>query len=357
MVFGVPPRILKSTAYQWCYAKRVRSLNFGDFDEYYRDGALCELGLDVIGIISLHHPYGASFLPHIKSLGWWTSYSTLQMIPFLSGALLYLNLHLGNEDEAQITKIFNTLRNRTLKLKTFHLKTRAVGPALEKALALWLKNMETLEKIESPPYYLTASILATIKTLPRLQIINQTAGSRNVHNNVGMLGTLPENSFPSLVQLTLPATPASAQRFLFDTPTNFTGLTLLELHAPKDIEANQLLGFTKHLAIHCPMITSIELVLFLSSAFRSQGATALSIGILESVYPCKLLTRLKIAYPLPREFNSADVENMGKAWPRMTNLSLCPEPDFSFPILEHMGAKLSILPAFALHLPNLQTLE
>lgn len=338
------------------YAKRVRSLQYADSDEYYKDRTPLEMGVDVIGVISLHHPFGQSFLPHIRDLHWCTSHPVIEMIPFLSKELIHLDLHLYNLSEARLAETFNILRNLTLKLKAFRLDTPAVGLNSEASLVLWLETMETLEKIELPPYYLTGRLLATIKAFPRLQIIDQTVDFRNVYNDSDILEAPPENSFPSLVQLVLPATPAAAQRFLFSSHTIFNRLTLLVLSATRNIEASQLLAFTQHLASHCPMIANISLILSLSPAFRSQGATALPIEILENLYPCKILTAFTIAHPLPLKFNSTDVENMGRAWPRMLDLHLCSKPDFFFTIPEHMGADLSILSTFALHLPNLQNL-
>ncbi|KAG8900847.1 hypothetical protein FRC00_010815 [Tulasnella sp. 408] len=203
---------------------------------------------------------GHAFLE--AKLYWFTSHSVLEMIPFLSEELLHLKLgrYNMNDSEVRMIETFKALRNRTLKVKTFRLDSsaRTVDPASEAALAQWLETLEDLETIKLPPDYLTARILAALKALPRLRMIDQTTDPRHVHNNDGIVETLPENSFPSLVQLALPATLAAAQRFLFNSRTNFTGLAGLNLHSSKDINRNQVLAFTQHLANRCPAITTID---------------------------------------------------------------------------------------------------
>ncbi|KAG8923272.1 hypothetical protein FRC01_012976 [Tulasnella sp. 417] len=189
------------------YAQRVRSLRLGDLDYYYKDHAPLELR-----------------------------------------ELIHLDIKLSQPSEARITEIFCALRNRTPKLKTFRLEIPYRNTFSEAALVSWLEKMETLEEIELPPYYLMPRILTVMKTFPRLRIIDQTPNPWYIPKDAGILEPLPENSFPSLVQLTLPATPAATQRFLFNSSTNFTSLTSLKLHTPDDIETNQLLSFTQQIA-------------------------------------------------------------------------------------------------------------
>ncbi|KAG8914853.1 hypothetical protein FRC00_010339 [Tulasnella sp. 408] len=266
------------------------------------------------------------------------------------------NMAREDPETLEIQQAFGTLQKRKLRLKTFLFSASVIGESSEAALALWLKDMDRLEEIVLPPYYITARILNSIKTLPQLQIIRQIIDSKYQDSDTGMLGTLPSGSFPSLVELTFTATPTAARHLLFNSTTSFTSLTTLHLHATKDIKADQVLAFTQQLAAHCPTITSIELALFLGPAFRDQGASVLPIGILESLYPCKHLNDLKINHPLPLKLNGADVENMAHAWPQISHLCLCSDPNFSFPVTEQMGNSLSILSVFALHLPYLITL-
>lgn len=311
----------------------------------------------LVGTICLHHPYGPSLLPRLRKLNWSTGCSPLLIIPFLSEELTFLKLVLYNASDTRIKELFSALRNRTPKLETFVLDTEAFGAASEAALALCLNKMEKLEILQLPSYYLSARILTAIGTLPQLRAIGHLNDEPSYqYNDTGLLYTLPYGSFPSLDELTLPATPAAAQHLLFNSGTTFADLTVLNLHAPKDIEADRILAFTQQLASHCPMITVMELAFFLSPEFRGQGASVLPIGILESLYPCKNIISLWIGHPLPLKLSPADVENMGRAWPEVGFLCLCSEPDFSFPVTGQMGNSLSILSAFASHLPDLITL-
>lgn len=337
----------------------MQALVFDDSVTYRGSGDIPPLESSVIGIICLHYTYGPILLPGLRKAKWSIEGNSLPILPFLSKDLAHLDLELYESSDALLKETFDAFRNRTLNLKTFHLYTDKFGPTSEAALGSWLETMKTLEKVMLPDYYLTAQVLTRIATLPKLRAIDRVQPDYDApleHDDARMAGSLPSGSFPCLAEITLPATPAAAQRLLFDAHTDFAGITRLDLKAEKDIKASHVIAFTRDVATHCPEITTIGLTLSLSSAFRDQGVSVLPVEMLESLYPCKHLTSLRIEYPLPLKFGPADVENMGRAWPKMTHLSLCAEPDFSFTVSEDMGVTVAILPSFARHMPNLQTL-
>ncbi|KAG8900850.1 hypothetical protein FRC00_010818 [Tulasnella sp. 408] len=341
------------------HAKRVQSLAFDDSADYRGTEEMPGLESSVIGIICLHYTYGPILLPHLRKAKWSIERYALPILPFLSKDLAHLDLELYESSDTLLKEAFDAFRNRTLNLKTFRFYTYEGGPTSEAALGPWLETMKTLEKVMLPDYYLTAQVLTRIAALPELRVIDRVHVEYKLplrYNDARMAGSLPSGSFPRLAEITLPETPAAAKRLLFDSHTYFSGLTRLDLNADKDIKADHVIAFTQDLAAHCPNITTIGLALSLRSAFRDQGVSVLPVEILESLYPCKHLTSLRIGYPLPLKFGPTDVENMGCAWSKMTQLSLCAEPDFSFSVSEDMGVTVDILPSFALHMPNLRTL-
>ncbi|KAG8914854.1 hypothetical protein FRC00_010340 [Tulasnella sp. 408] len=339
------------------HAKRVQSLEFYDSAIYRGSEDIPALESSVIGIICLHYTYGPILLPHLRKAEWSLYRYALPVLPFLSNDLAHLDLELNDSSDALLKEAFDAFRSRRLNLKTFRLYTYDVGPTSEAALGSWLETMKTLEKVTLPDYYLTAQVLTRIATLPELRVIDRVNAGYSLQlqdDDPRMAGSLPSDSFPRLAEITLPATPAAARRLLFNSHTNFAGLTRLDLDAEKDIKADHVIAFTQDLATHCPKITTIGLALYLCSAFRDQGVSVLPVEILESLYPCHHLTSLRIRYPLPLKFGPNDVEKMGRAWPQMTHLSLCPAPNFT--VSEDMGVTVAILPSFALHMPNLQML-
>ncbi|KAG8913891.1 hypothetical protein FRC01_004337, partial [Tulasnella sp. 417] len=225
----------------YSHAKRVQSLEYVEGHDYRELEDMPALGSSVIGVICLHYPYGPCLLPHLRKALWYSgSGSALSILPFLPKDLAHLDLELFGSSDGQLKAAFNAFRNRSLHLKSFTFSTEVAGPISDAALGLWLETMETLESVKLPDYYLTTPVLSRIGTLPRLRVIDLFKASFDddqvESTDARMVGELPSGSFPSLVELSLPATPATAQRLLFNSRTDFAGLTRLDLNAEKDIE-------------------------------------------------------------------------------------------------------------------------
>ncbi|KAG8944660.1 hypothetical protein FRC04_001624 [Tulasnella sp. 424] len=339
------------------YAKRVRSLEFDETLRYRSDPDTPDLNFAVIAVLCLHHPFGPALLPRLRKLRWTTEGSAISMLPFLSSELKELYLEMSTVTVSTINEVFNATIGRTPNLAIFHLEATVSGVTIETALARWLQATPNLEEISLPRHYLTPSLVRVMGSLPRLETLDQSYKSLGHPGNQSkVVQHFPPDTFPSLINLGLNAMPSVAWRFLLASQEIGIRLSRIVLHAPDNVDTQDLLTFTSHVVENCSGMTELFLNLFNRSVSTAPDISPLPMALLESLYPCTKLKRLCIGHPFPFTFQQDDVERMGRAWPQMVNFEVCPDPDFGFPISDQMGSSLSILAAFAKSLPNLEVL-
>lgn len=339
------------------YAKRVRSLEFTENEAYRSDLRSPSLDSPVLGVLCLHHPFGTVFLPHLQKLSWTTEGSALSILPFLSSELKELYLEMYTQTISTANEVFKAINNRTPSLATLTLQARIQGISVDTSLAGWLQTALNIEEISLPPYYLTPVLIQTLGSLPKLKSIKQSLYFIHSTPSSEGLQALPPGSFPKLTQISFNATPLAAERFLLNSQEIVSRLDTITFFAYGSLDTEDILKFAQLVAQSCPMITELSLNLFTTPDSGEQSVSPLPMALLESLYPCTGLKRLDIGHPFPFTFQEEDVERMGQAWPQMLTLSLCPDPDFSFPLTSHRGSPLSILSAFARAVPGLESLS
>lgn len=323
---------------------------------YRSDPETPDLDTSVVAALSFRHPFGAAFLPGLQKLSWTTDRSVLSILPFLSTELKELQLKLDKGNASEVNKMFNALVHRTPGLVTLHLEARASGGSVDATLARWLQTTPNLEKVSLPRSYLTPTLVQVMGSLPRLKTIDQSFGSKSQGGHSEVVLHLPPNAFPSLVYLSLNATPSVAWSFLHASQGIWTRLSRIVLHASVGTNTKDILRFTSHVAQNCSAMTELGLNLFSRPTSGAQDTSPLPWALLERLYPCKGLKKLQIGHHFPFTFQQYDVERMGRAWPQMVHLEVCPYPDFGFTLSDQMGSCLSILTTFAKSMPNLEVL-
>ncbi|KAG8916782.1 hypothetical protein FRC01_002873 [Tulasnella sp. 417] len=338
------------------YAKRIRSLAFDETVAYRSDPDTPNLDPTVIAVLSLHHPFGAAFLPHLRKLSWTTDGSALSMLPFLSGELTELYLEMSTQIPSKANEVFKAIVHRTPSLVTFSLEARVRDINIDISLARWLETTTKLKDLSFPPYYLTPDLIRALGSLPKLKRIEQNIKFAHTSDSTRLLQSLPPGTFPSLIQISFNATLSEARKLLSASQDVGSRLRQIDLHACGDLDSDDVLNFVRCVAENCPLMTNLILDLFERLETGERFISPLEMTMLESLYPCKRLQALEIAYPLPFTFQEDDVERMGRAWPQMFSLDVCPEPDYAYPLSGHMGNSLSILSVFARALPKLRAL-
>ncbi|KAG8925656.1 hypothetical protein FRC00_003785 [Tulasnella sp. 408] len=339
------------------YAKRVRSLEFTENEVYRSYLHSPSLDSPVVGVLCLHHPFGTVFLPHLQKLSWTTEGSALSILPFLSSELKELYLEMSTQTIPTANEVFKAINNRTPSLVTFSLQARIRGINVDTSLAGWLQTALNIEEVSLPPYYLTPVLIRTLGSLPRLKSIKQSLYFIHSTPSSEELQALPPGSFPKLTRICFNATPSGAERFLFTSQEIGSRLDSIVFFAYGSLDTEDILRFAQLVAQSCPVITELSLNLFTTTDSGEQSVSPLPMALLESLYPCTRLRCLEIGHPFPFTFQEEDVERMGRAWPQMLTLDLCPDPDFAFPLAGHRGSSLSILSVFAKALPGLEVLS
>lgn len=280
------------------------------------------------------------------------------MLPFLSSELKELYLEMSTVNGSTINEVFNASIGRTPNLVIFHLEATVSGVTVDTALARWLQATPNLEEISLPRYYLTPLLVRAMGSLPRLKTLDESYKSTGHPGDQSeVVQHFPPDTFPGLINLGLNATPSVAWRLLLASQEIGSRLSHIVLHVPDNLDTKDLLIFTSHVVENCSRMTELSLDLFNRPVCRALNTSPLPMALLESLYPCTRLKRLEIEHPFPFKFQEDDVVRMGRAWPQIVHLAVCPHPDFGFPISDQMGSSLSILAAFAKSLPNLEVLS
>ncbi|KAG8916781.1 hypothetical protein FRC01_002872 [Tulasnella sp. 417] len=339
------------------YGKRVRSLEFDEAWTYREDPQTPELDPMIVAVLCLHHPFGASFLPRLQKLNWATEGSALSMLPFLSGELKELYLEMSTETASMVNEVLKVIIHRSPSLIKLSLEAKVQVVRVETSLAKWLQTTENLEEVSVPPYYLTPVIIQTLGSLPKLNVIEQGLKFTHPSDSSGVPQFLPPGTFPNLTDISFNATLSEAQKFLLASQEVGSRLVRITLHAFGTMDSEDIPNFARHVAQNCPLMVNLGLDLFKVLESGARPASQLTMALLESLYPCTQLESVGIGHPFPFTFHEDNVEQMGRAWPQMAFLDVCPDPDFSFPIEGQMGNPLSILSAFAKALPKLKFLS
>ncbi|KAG8913134.1 hypothetical protein FRC01_004717 [Tulasnella sp. 417] len=336
------------------YGERVRSLDFDQAWTYREDPDIPDFDSNVAATLCLHHPFGAAFLPHLRNLRWTTDGSALPMLPFLSSELKKLYIDMSTETASTANEVFKAIVHRTPSLINFELQAQVQSPSIITSLARWFETTPNLEEVSLPPNYLTSPLIRALGSLPKLKKIEASLRFFGSIDPPSELQHLPCGNFPHLRYLGFHATLSGARKFLLASREVVSQLTHISLHAGGVLDSENILNFARHVAQNCPMVTELGLDLFTDQG--EQSLSPLTVVLLESLYPCSQLQSLEIGHPFPLTFQEDDVEQMGRAWPRMVLLDLCNDPNTSLPLGVQMGNSLSILPIFASALPELEVL-
>ncbi|KAG8944663.1 hypothetical protein FRC04_001627 [Tulasnella sp. 424] len=336
------------------YAGRVKHLSYEN-GEPYRNDWTPSLDPNGIALLCLRSPSGLVLLPRLKTLEWSTDESVAPIFPFLSPQLESLEVELTGTSYLA-NDFFSTLAGRIPNLKSFTLKTPIPSRDIEGSLQKVISSWKNLEALKLPPYYLRPSILEAAASLPNLIHLDQDYTCYPPKDVTATLQELPQDAFLKLETFAFNANPAPAKRLLRRYSDLFTRLTEILLNAMGGINNAEVLEFTRHLGSTCPRLIQVSFDLSVEPGLQKGSITPLSIGVIESLFPCRDLEMLEIGHPFPLTLDEDDVERMAAAWPKLTTFYACHDPDLSLPIPGDMGNSLSILQAFARHHPMVRDL-
>ncbi|KAG8985473.1 hypothetical protein FRB90_004684, partial [Tulasnella sp. 427] len=224
--------------------------------------------------------------------------------------------------------------------------------SLHRAIGTW----QTLQHLVLPEFYLTPSILQATASLLHLVTLSQGYSHKGGYEAAGILRDLSGHAFPAIEGFAFNCELASAIQLNRQSGGLFSRLKGIHINTSNGVDNAGVAEFARYLGQECRQLESIAMDLFLPLRFRAEIIPALSVEVLEGIFPCRALRMLSIGHPLPIVIQAADVERAAAAWPGLVVLSITVDPDLSLPIPDDIGNSWLTLSAFAQHLPRMQQL-
>ncbi|KAG8951445.1 hypothetical protein FRC00_007254 [Tulasnella sp. 408] len=237
--------------------------------------------------------------------------------------------------------VYRTPSLTDLEFRTTHLKEVDIGDRLRN----WVTTSTKLKRVTLPQFYLTNAMIQNLSRLDSLEVMALDADPAIPHSD-SPRGAFPieDSGFPSVrgLHIDLPL-PVGA--------SGLGGSGLFGRLQILTINERRLLT-NKDLRISLQAIVQLYLNLFTDRSTRTEPI------LFDSIQPVFRL-RLKILvihHDYPMRLAKENVEEMGRHWGELQQLSLCPDPRTYTLTDQPPCTPLSILPTLAQHLPKLRSL-
>ncbi|KAG8904840.1 hypothetical protein FRC01_008583 [Tulasnella sp. 417] len=277
--------------------------------------------------------------------------STLALVPpSLRKLTLILQEDVSTDSAEQLLKllVYRTPGLTDLVFRTTHLTEVDIGDRLRN----WLSISTKLKRVTLPQFYLTNTTIQTLSRFDSLETIGLDADPSIPYSD-SPAGAFPieDGGFPSLhgLHINLPLPVRASGLGAPDLFGKLQALTISErrLSTNKDLRIS-----LQAIVSSCPQIVKLCLNLFTDQRTRMEPILFDSI---QPVFRLRLKT-LIVHHDSPMYLRKEDVEEMGRHWGELQQLSLCPDPRSDTLKKQPTWTPLSLLPAFAQHLPKLRSL-
>ncbi|KAG8945183.1 hypothetical protein FRC04_001162 [Tulasnella sp. 424] len=332
------------------YAARIRFVNI-DYD------AKVNLPLDSVALVQTFHG-GSPLLPNVKTIFWrfFQNKNFMSIIPFIGPKLE--TLHLAMEEgisNPERLQLVQSLARRTPDLRSLSLHSLTKIEQMDTPLAVLISSSPKLAHITLPAFFLTKEVVAAAARLPFLTQLRHSgwAMAENVYQESGMCFEFTPESFPLLDTLAFAALPTRMAK-VFDATDHVARLRSVYLDCPAFYSSQEIETVFAKLAAGAKRLQDIQLVCCpILQLASSSSNDSLSIDTIRPLFSCTQLGSLQLWAPHFVPLNEEDAVEMGKNWPLMHSLSLCPAPL----VKRDQGAGFHILTAFAKSLPHLRILR
>lgn len=311
---------------------------------------------DLFSSIIYHHPFGSDILPNLRELHCSIDKDcvTLSALAFIPSYLKKLKIHLRGGVTAngaeQLLKllVYRTPHLTELVFGTTHIKEESIGDRLR----TWLTTSTKLERITLPQFYLTSAMVQNLSRLGSLESISLDADPTIPHSNSPKDAfPIEDSGFPSLQSLHIDLPLPVGASGLGGTAL-FGRLQILTINERRLSNNKDLRISLQSVGSSCPHVFKLCLNLFTDRNTKTEPILFESI---RPIFRLRLRT-LIVHHDYPMGLHKGDVEEMGKHWPELQQLSLCPDPRGYVLTEQPTSTPLSLLPAFAQHLPRLRSL-
>ncbi|KAG8888363.1 hypothetical protein FRB98_007758 [Tulasnella sp. 332] len=343
------------------YARRVRYVRwYGD----QRHGSSTPISDKVFGQIYIHRPdHHSPLMPNVTTIDWYATsdVTAMQLLPLLhSSPVKDLTLTLYEWcTEKVVEAVIRGLTKRNLNLVRLGLDVKYPASVISKPLSELYQQQKSLRSIDLPPFYGTKEIVAALGGLESLEEM----GSWEIQNldfreNWGANHwVFLEDTFRSLTRFEMDNSFQEAAEIIrFNTPTR---LSHIRLQIYQQATNYQLKYFLSVLATCCPLLKKLELHLYTRPALfpdegPNSGQETLLFESLQPLLRCPEVEFFEIVHNRPMILFEQNVAAMAAAWPRLSTLSITPDPT-DLPTSDSNDTPttpLSILHAFSQHFPT-----
>lgn len=306
-----------------------------------------------IAFLCLHHRFGTAFTPNVRRIRWAasTKNSALLMMPFISERLEDVQLEIDLDSE-ETDEFFICLLHRTPTQRTVHQIGRLTWEIVE-TFSQWIQTCPDLEEVHIHRKWQNSRVVDAFRYLPRLVEFGLEWNDLPDEDEAAKVPIPTEEGyFLSLRRLGWSSNIRQAEEFLRLQKCRLQGLTFDCRGQSSEREVTALLTT---IAKCCPELDSLCLNLanIPESVDPDGGDIPLVSEIFRPLLACKTLVKLRIYHPSSCILSISDLEDMGAAWPTMTELFLCPDPDVE---ANYRGTPVSGLAHVATAFPQLQAL-
>ncbi|KAG8903364.1 hypothetical protein FRC01_009222 [Tulasnella sp. 417] len=332
------------------YSSRVRSVGVGH-------AVKLDLPVDSAALVHMFHGQ-SPLLPNIKTVSWRFNQSKncMSIVPFTGPQLenLFLEIDEG-VDHAGQSLLLQSLTDRMPTLKFLRLMSLGVAHHISTSLASLISSLPKLTHLELPPFFHTHEIVAATAQLPSLTNFSYSDSmdpTKNYHES-GMCFEFISGSFTQLEILCFGSLPNRMGEILQSTD-HVGRLRAVLLNCPAYNSPQEIENVFATLASGARRLTQVHLACCpIPELAVSSSKDSLSIKNLRPLFACNQLRSFRLQAPHFTPLKDEDVVEMGKNWPAMCNLILCPAPLLN----KDQGVGFDILPSFAQSFPSLRELR
>lgn len=326
-------------------------------------------------MMQCYRPRPSPLLPNLSSLSWtfrrdWDVRIAAPILPFLSPSittlsiLVSMNFHHDHDHPEEIATLWRCLEGRTPNVTnlTVSVEWKEVEGWDEHGSA-WLASCKTLQSITVPRHWHSEPIVRALEAHPDLRSI-EVDRSEDCHtwlqpDRTWFLSRWTEpDTFPSLASCGFDGLLPEILE-AFKTSNKFSRLRSLSFgteYGPLTL----LPEILSLLATQCPGLESI--FLDFTSHVENDWIEPTPFSAYRPLLSCRNLTRVKLRHDRPIALQESDIEHMGQAWPRLTELQVVafweipPPNENGHDPTADLGTPMNLLTVFASNLPCLERL-
>ncbi|KAG8870411.1 hypothetical protein FRB97_009800 [Tulasnella sp. 331] len=272
-----------------------------------------------------------SMFPNLTEVVWQTSdpstlpYITLFLVP--SVVSLEINCNGRNRLAHACIEALELLTLRQISLSFLELRMSSHDQTFLYKLSTVLASQTRLVQVGLPPYSATRQVVRALGRLPSLEEYFATFFDENQSvMDFGKEFDWELDTFPVLKRVTLYTSLTDATSLM--ARPHQPRLNRFTLSSRETFLENNVYDFCSTFSRNQSSITRLNLLIYPVSQSELTTGSPMSFSLFSPLLQCRGLKELRLESHLVLAYDGQDIGRMASAWPDMSTLSLCPDPDF-----------------------------